>query len=153
MVLPKYAEFYVWAENRLIPLVDSLTDEEYARELSGPKRSIKNLLVHWVATYMYYFDIKTPFSEFMTELNDFSPKQLTTRWQELLTRFSSDMKADERSTIDFPLGPDKVLTAAIEDYYLAFTDHSTYHRGQLMSFLKTIGKEGINTDYFTYLTS
>ncbi len=38
------------------------------------------------------------------------------------------------------------------DYLLSYTDHSSYHRGQIITTFKIItGKEGISTDFYYFL--
>ncbi|KYK38258.1 MAG: hypothetical protein AYK18_17555 [Theionarchaea archaeon DG-70] len=50
---------------------------------------------------------------------------------------------------NFVSGGDVVLEP--EDFCTQYIMHTTYHRGQLLSMLKMLGKEGETTDYLFYL--
>ena len=40
-----------------------------------------------------------------------------------------------------------------QNFLLVYTDHSTYHRGQLVTTYKLItGKQSVSTDFYSYLT-
>jgi len=44
-----------------------------------------------------------------------------------------------------------VKTPLKNDYVFAYSDHSTYHRGQLAFLINLTGNKTLNTDYYTFL--
>lgn len=53
--------------------------------------------------------------------------------------------------VDVPVSEEKKITISREELIFTYTDHSTYHRGQILNLLREYGLEGINTDFFSYL--
>jgi uncharacterized damage-inducible protein DinB len=50
-----------------------------------------------------------------------------------------------------PLDFGVTITVPGLEKLVIYTDHATFHRGQLLSALKLLGKEGISSDYFYYV--
>jgi len=66
-----------------------------------------------------------------------------------VTEFHVKRTTEQIRFPNFVSGGDVVLEP--EDFCTQYIMHTTYHRGQLLSMLKMLGKEGETTDYLFYL--
>ena len=57
----------------------------------------------------------------------------------------------EEEPVTFSISKDEKITVNALENLLMYTDHSTFHRGQLLSAIKYLGKKGISSDYYYYL--
>ncbi len=152
----KLCEYQLWADSIVQNLVRELTEEEFTITVGPPFESVKNLCVHIVVAIEYNINsfvkrMDVDGEELYKTLDELSKEELITRWEEADKELLEQMKS-ARESISFPnfvSGGDIVIEPA--DFYMQYILHTTYHRGQLLSLLKILGKEGKTTDYLFYL--
>ena len=146
-----------WATAKILDCVAPLTEEEFGRQIGGSFGSVRGTLQHacgadWV--WLERFRGRSP--------RALPPGDDLSRFETIRTRWA-DVE-DERDAFLAKLAPDK-----LEDW-LAFVNfageecsyrlgealfhvanHLTYHRGQVASQLRQLGKSAVATDYLRRL--
>jgi uncharacterized damage-inducible protein DinB len=157
-------EYDRWANSRVLQAASTLNVEEFARDLGGSFRSVRDTLLHIIASEWAWLTIwKQPSltSAFVTEiwprLDDLFPPNtfsdaaaVKLRWTEV-----------EREQVEFVNGVTNeslgrmlpVLTAEISLAHLMqhLANHSTYHRGQVAEKMRQLGAIPVATDFAFFI--
>lgn len=155
--LEKLCDYQVWANNIVRDILREFTEAEFTREIGPPFGSVKNLCMHIIIAIEYNIEsfgkkVDLDAEELYKTLESLSKDELLAKWEEIdkKLRFHVNQKGEE--LIEFPnfvSGGEVLIEPA--DFYLQYVLHTVYHRGQLLSMIKMLGKEGITTDYLFYL--
>lgn len=146
----------MWADSTVQDIIRGLTEEEFTREIGPPFGSVKNLCVHIVVALEYNIEsfikkVDVNGEELYETLENLSKDELIIKWKDTDKKLLEHAEGTTEP-IRFPnfvSGRDLVLKP--EDFYIQYILHTTYHRGQLLTMLKMLGKEGETTDYLFYL--
>ena len=160
MKVSELSFYYAWADKRIINLLNTISNEQFTQKLNN-ERSLKELSAHLVASYEMlllhnlnntYLGMKE-LEELSKQIKNKSKNELLEYWGQILERLIILlMKISPKKELNIPTGQQSLTKAKYEELIFSFTDHSTYHRGQLITTFKIItGNEAINTDYYTYL--
>ncbi|MCE7740213.1 MAG: hypothetical protein KAU62_05945 [Candidatus Heimdallarchaeota archaeon] len=152
MNLEKIAHYQIWANDKIREIIVSLKEEEFAKE------NIQDLCAHTILAIEYNLETKVhkksvDVEVMYEELYNLSKEELLNKWKETDERLLEHIKNITEEKIEFPnfvKGEGKVYMTQ-EDYYFQYLSHTIYHRAQLMTALKKLGKEGKTTDYLMYL--
>ncbi len=159
MDLAKLADYHLWANDRVRSIIIGLTPEEYEREIIPPYDSIKRLILHSVLAVE--FNLKARVEE-----DDVDPYQIG----DTISAMTIDEVCEHWRNIDLDLVSfasshldleavfpnflkDGQMTVDHDDYFIQYIIHTAYHRSQIMSAMRILGKEGVGTDYLFYLSS
>lgn len=158
MELVNLANYHRWANERTRSILTGLTKEEFTRDLIPPLGSIQNHVFHTMIAIYYKIHQRV-------EIDEKEYHQITEKWSKLsLLELMDEWRKVDDSLIVFAGDPAVEVSKfpnlfgegemAIDHsgFFLQYLLHSTYHRGQIMSALRMIGKEGIGTDYLLYLS-
>lgn len=156
VTLEKMCSYQIWADSTVHPIVRDLTEEEFTREIGPPFGSVKNLCVHIVVAIEYNIEkfikkVDVDGEELYETLENLSKNELLTKWEETNKKLLEYIRKPEKDIVFPNLVSGGEVVIAPEDFYLQYILHTTYHRGQLLSMLKMLGKEGETTDYLFYL--
>lgn len=146
----------VWAHDHMMAAVSGLTPEEFTRELGPGPRSVRDLLVHmmsseWVWLSRWHGVSPTA----MLDPEAFpTVEALEERWRRIrseLQRFLGQVRApDLRHPLPYVSTEGEEhrlpLVCAMEHVVC----HATYHRGQVATLLRRLGKEPPGTDLILY---
>lgn len=152
MNLEKVAEYQIWANDEVRAIIDELTEDEFTKE------NIQDLCAHIILaidqnleTVILKKDVD--WGEKYEELLELSKEGMMKRWRETDERLLNYIKNKDEKMIDFPnfVKGEGVVRMTQDDYYFQYLTHTIYHRAQLMTSLKKLGKEGRTTDYLIYL--
>ena len=151
--LSNYADFYVWADEKICSTVEKISNDDYNRIIDGTDRSIRDLILHVISMYDFFFAAQTgiPYDQALENASKLSRSGLIDYWKDIITKFSNFIKSNKKESYNLPVGPGKLASISALDWFLLFTDHSSYHRGQLITFLKISGNKGVATDYLKYI--
>ncbi|MHA2105756.1 MAG: DinB family protein [Candidatus Hodarchaeales archaeon] len=154
MNLREIGQYYIWADKKIRDLINDLSEEEFSKVIDNTGRSIKDLVEHMISTYET-FDVPfnpEEFEEKFDTLSELSKKELLDYWIKAVSDFTSKVENSSKDKADFVVGENKNVSIPYEEYLLSYTDHNSYHRGQLVTFYKVLtGKEAVNTDYYLFL--
>jgi len=152
MNLEKAAKYQLWANDKVREIVRDLKVDEFSKE------NIQDYIIHIIAAIEYNLEsvIKKKNIDYgimYEDLYNQSKEKLLEKWSKTDEKLLKNIKNIGEEKISFPnfvKGEGEVLMSQ-EDYYFQYLTHTIYHRGQLMTALKKIGKKGITTDYLLYL--
>jgi uncharacterized damage-inducible protein DinB len=158
MDLLKLAEYQLWANDRVRELMLSLSEEEFSRDLIPPQGCIRNLCLHSILAVEYNLrrhiqkqDID-PY-KLHESLFKMPIPEMMDHWRKVDEDFKDLASTHLDLEAEFPnfLG-EGTMTVNHDDYYTQYLVHTAYHRSQIMSAMRILGKEGIGTDYLFYLS-
>jgi uncharacterized damage-inducible protein DinB len=161
-------EYDRWANSRVLQAVSALSAEQFTRDLGGAFRSVRDTLVHiiaselgWLEYWRAYLRGQSIDAAFLPDLDSrlaalFAPAafpdvaSVEHKWTEV-----------EKEQLDFV---NRVTDESLEQM-LPFRDgqarlvylmqhlanHSTYHRGQIALMLRQLGAEPLSTNMHEFL--
>ncbi len=159
MDLVKLADYHLWANDRVRSIILGLTREEYEKELIPPYNSILRLVIHSILAVEYNILLRVkqehadPY-EVGDKIASMSIEEVCDHWRNIdleLVDFSSNHQELQTTFPNF-LGEGE-MTVNHDDFFMQYMIHTAYHRSQIMSAMRMLGKEGIGTDYLFYLSS
>jgi uncharacterized damage-inducible protein DinB len=157
-------EYERWANDRILELVGALTPEQFTRDLGGSFPSVRDVLLHMVASkwaWLTYWKESAPSERMLTGLFTrsetlFQPGSFPTlaaaraKWAEVekeQVEFVNEA-TDELLDRTLPVGNTSVSLAHLMQH---LANHSTYHRGQIAMMLRQLGAEAQGTDFAEFL--
>jgi uncharacterized damage-inducible protein DinB len=146
-----------WANRRVLDAAARLSPEELSRDLGSSFPSVRETLAHVLAGEWIW----------LTRWRGSSPPGLPESWDlsslEVVRAQWAEVEADQRAFVEG-------LDEAALDRVVAYRDtrgdpyenplgqllrhvvnHSTYHRGQVVTMLRQLGADAVATDYVVYL--
>ena len=154
----KFADYHLWANNRVRGKLMELTEDEYCRELIPPFNSIKRLVIHSILAVEYNLVVradggKTDARAIVDTVEGMSIQDAMQHWEKIdrqLVDFAST-HLDLDATFSNFLGEGE-MRVDHDDFLTQYVVHTAYHRSQIMSALRMMDKEGVGTDYLFYLS-
>ena len=141
----------IWADRKLATLLSTVSEEDFTRVPKQTGRSLKDLVAHVLAGYkMVLGEDYVSATETLGKMNQ---QELLQEWKNLVEKFIVEIESDpdKSYTLKMDNGFSRIIKG--QNYLLSYTDHSTYHRGQIVTTLKMItGMEAVSTDFYEYLT-
>lgn len=153
-----------WANNRVLEAASALSDEQFARDLGGSFRSVRDTLVHIIAGewgWLSYW--KTPFDspafvadlrkrrDAMFDLDRFpNVASVQLKWaavEKEQSEFVSRLTEEALAKM-LPFRRTQVSLAHLMQHLV---NHSTYHRGQIALMMRLLKAEPVATDFHLFL--
>lgn len=142
-----------WANRAVIDAIDKVSTEEFTRDLGNSHPSIRDTLGHIVAAEWIW----------LRRWKGESPSALPA-WSSLEEIKGRLIEVErERAAFLDPLRDDDVSrpitytnlkgqqwTYSLADMFTHLVNHSTYHRGQLITMLRQIGAKAPSTDFLLF---
>ena len=157
-MLVQYAAYNLWANNRIIEVINNLTDEQVDREIISSFNGIKKTLLHlWDVENIWWQRMKLAevqvwqsdsFNGSLLELtnNLIAQSKQWKEWIDLATE-----AALEHEFIYKNSKKDQYKQPVYEMLFHLF-NHQSYHRGQLITLLRQVEEINIpNTDLISFL--
>lgn len=155
-LLERYATYNVWANHRLIFIMESLSDTEWYKEIPSSFNSLYKTVFHiwdaesiWWQRMRLHEHIIRPSTTF-----DSSPKDACNGWLHQSMQWETFVKSPEltmealESNLIYKNITGEEFFQPVSDVILHVFNHSTYHRGQLVTMLRALGVEKIpQTDF------
>jgi len=146
-LLEKMSRYLIWADSTIWKIVETLTDEEFSRDLYDSEGSIQRRYVHlaedWWEWYIDWMgldpDDEPDFSNMTRDEIFASIKEYTKLFTDMI-----DTRSVEYVDIDTN---DEKLRITFEEVLFHLVNHATYHRGQIVMGLRILGKDVVMTDY------
>jgi uncharacterized damage-inducible protein DinB len=149
--------FNRWANQRMLDAASELTAEELTRDMRSSFPSVLDTLVHmvgaewvWLARWTGESPREFPDASGLTSL-----QAVRDRWddvwggqQGLLASLSG---ADDARHLRYRLFSGAEDEQPLGDLMRHVINHGTYHRGQLVTLLRQLGRTPPSTDYLRYL--
>lgn len=150
-------EYTRWASEKVLESAAPLSSEELLRPIGGSFGSVHATLVHlygadwvWLERWHGRSPRALPKPE---ELDSFDA--LRTRWREVqggqgaFVATMTPARMDE--TLTYVNFAGQTCTYAFGETMLHVGNHGTYHRGQIATMLRQLGKKAVSTDYLRWI--
>ncbi|MBP6403902.1 MAG: DinB family protein [Bacteroidia bacterium] len=157
-MLLKYVQYNLWANQRLLDIIsEHCSDEQLNRELVSSFPTIRKTLLHiWGAE-----------SVWLIRLNGSSPNAWTwMQYEGSQDELKKEILNNDQAWIDFVQDKDEKFLSAVFDYKTLdgkeysskrsetihhCMNHSTFHRGQLVTMLREVGITNlVSTDFIAF---
>jgi uncharacterized damage-inducible protein DinB len=155
--LRNFFAFGRWANRTILESVAVLTPEEYARPIGGSFGSVQGTLVHlygadWV--WLERFHGRSPRA--MPAGDDLATLEaLAWKWREVEAGQDAYIATLTPERLAEPLSYVSVsgdsFTRLLGDALLHLANHGTYHRGQVATLLRQLGRKAASTDYLRFI--
>ena len=144
-------EYLVWADNKISELLGKLDAEGLNKSFSNTSGTIKQKLRHLAEEYIaWLYDIKSiSWKEEIDRINSMDYAELI-----------DQMRATIEDWIDFVHDPVKEefiidegnfkVPIRLNEIVFNLVNHASYHRGQIVLFLRIMGYDAKITDYYWY---
>ena len=157
-------EYDRWANDRVLKLVGALTPEQFTRDLGGSFPSVRDVLLHMIASkwaWLAYWKESAPSDRILTDLFTRSETLFhlegfptlaaaQAKWAEVEKEEGERVNevTDELLGRMLPVGSTSVSLAHLMQH---LANHSTYHRGQIAMMLRQLGAKAQSTDFAEFL--
>ena len=148
--------YNTWANRRVLEACRALDPSTFSRPTSGSFGSIKETLSHiaWAEwLWLERWQHRSPKKASLPEASDLPSIERimgeTARGQQSFVAQLSDERLSER--ISYLNIKDERWEYTLGQMLQHVVNHSTYHRGQVVTLLRQAGANGVSTDYLLYL--
>lgn len=146
-----------WATNRTLETVSTLSEEDYRRDLKSSHGGIHGTLVHMLFAGQIWLDRwnkKTtgafPSAESIASLSD-----LKQRWADYRRALQSFLQTLDEASLHAPFTYNDTKgvphTQTLDQLFTHAVNHSSYHRGQVVTMIRQVGARPQNTDFVAYV--
>lgn len=156
-LLLRYAMYNIWANQRILSVMNGLTEEQLDRDLGSSFPTVRSTAYHiwnsagiWLQRLQLASPVIPPAKDFQGSWAEFA--LLFSRQSEQLKDFintASDAKLAHVIEYNHPVKG--ISKSSVENTILMIVNHSNYHRGQLVTMLRQLGVTRIpSTDFIEY---
>lgn len=152
MDLSDIGKHCIWADRRLATLLSKVSEEDFIKTPEQTDRSLKDIVAHIMAGYNMVLggDYVKATETYTQKMNQ---QELLQEWASLVEKFIVDIESNPEKSYNIKMDDGSSRTIKGQNYLLSYTDHSSYHRGQIVTTFKFItSNEAISTDFYDYLT-
>jgi uncharacterized damage-inducible protein DinB len=148
--------YSAWATNRLFDALESLSAEESTRDMKSSHRSIHGTLTHLVGAEKMWLSRMsgTPDKAMITPGDLPAVADVKSTWEQTgfaMAKFlggMTDKKLQETFTMSTSTG--EKFTHTFAQALQHVVDHSSYHRGQVITLMRQMGHTPPNTGMITF---
>lgn len=146
-----------WANRRTLDAAERLTPEELSRDLGSSFPSVRETLAHVLAAEWIWLERWRGSSPpGLPEAWDLSRLEaVRARWSEVETDQRTFVEGLDEAALDRVIAYRNTAGTEFENplgqLLRHVVNHSTYHRGQVVTLLRQLGAEAVATDYVVYL--
>ncbi|AYC30072.1 DinB family protein [Paenisporosarcina cavernae] len=151
----KMWNYHKWATQKLLQHVKNTAPDTFTKEAKSSFPTMKATYAHVIGVeYLWFLRMKGEFSPTWKhfEFEDIEEIQelFTELHEEMEDYFYSLEKEDWHKVLTFQNVKGATFETELEDMLFTFINHASYHRGQITTFLRTFGYEGIPIDYIYF---
>ena len=149
-------DYNAWANRTLFDAVTQLPEEHYFRDLKSSYGGIHGTLAHivWAEQLWLHRWVGKPNPAVPQGTDLRSLAEVRGRWEQVereratFVSAMSDPRLDETRLVKPSSGGEYVHT--FRQMFRHFINHSSYHRGQIVTFLRQLGHKPPSTDLILY---
>lgn len=148
-------DYHYWATDQLLQKVDSLSDEQFSRDMGSSFPSIQATLAHMMNAEAIWLRriLDRPVAG-VTADDLPTAKSVRPRWTPLETELRSLIgrltETDLARDVTAKTSSGKVYVSRLDQTLQHLFNHGTYHRGQVSTLLRQVGSESVSTDLIFY---
>ncbi|HEX4440906.1 MAG TPA: DinB family protein [Thermoanaerobaculia bacterium] len=147
-----------WANDKICEAVGELDDDAFGHESGGSFGSVRGTLLHlygadWVWLERFHGRSPRAMPDEPEPIRTLA--QVRAKWdgvQEQLRVFVGGLTpSDLASSLGYTSFAGEAFTRVLSDALVHLVNHGTYHRGQVVTLLRQLGKSAPSTDFLRYL--
>jgi len=155
--LRNFLAFGRWANRTILESVAALMPEEYARPIGSSFGSVQGTLVHlygadwvWLERFHGRSPRALPAGDDLATLGALARKwrEVETGQDAYIATLTQERLAEPLSYVSFA---GESFTRRLGDALLHLANHGTYHRGQVATLLRQLGRKAVSTDYLRFV--
>lgn len=157
-ILEKYSSYNLWANRKFVSFLEKADTEVLDTVIPSSFDTIKKTLVHiWDAEYIWCKRLKGIYVESwpgdaFTGSNDELFKAFISQSEELRDYVKQSPEQMLSNNFSYKTLDGREFTNSVYDTLIHVFNHSTYHRGQIVTILRNTGFTRLDsTDYITYI--
>lgn len=157
-LLLSYVKYNFWANTRLTDKLKSISPEDWEKEQKSSFKTIRLTLLHiYGAEIIWYERLNgTSLSKFpgdgFTGTNETAIGLLLEASKNFIHFMNGQSDETLKSSCNFKSLEGKEYSTPVSDIVLHCMNHSTFHRGQIITMLRNCGADELpSTDYITYI--
>ena len=149
-------DYHIWAHNRILHQLQTITAEEWNKDLGGSFPTMRELSKHLItADYRWLQRWKgVPFADIPGNFVFDSYTQVNATWQpvfnEMLAVAKTRFEEGAEKPVNFITSSGKEFTMPFWQTVYQVVNHGTYHRGQITNMLRLLHKDPVATDIFLF---
>ncbi len=149
-------DFDKWATNRILEIVAALNDDQYGRNLNSSHGGVRGTLVHTYGADRIWLERwkGTSPTALIKEEDIASFQSLQERWSSLrvqMDQFSQSLTEEKlQSPLSYKDLKGNAYSQILWQQMQHLINHSTYHRGQVVTMLRQLGVKPVATDLIAY---
>jgi len=149
-------EYNRWANGRILDAVSHLTEDQLTQDLGNSFPSVRDTLVHMLAAEWVWLSRWNGVSPTRMPANwkESSYQELTGHWEtvegEQLQFLSGLDEGSLDEVISYRTTAGQPLQSSLSQMLRHVVNHSTYHRGQVVTMLRQLGAEAPATDLILF---
>ncbi|MFV2013914.1 MAG: DinB family protein [Candidatus Heimdallarchaeota archaeon] len=144
-------QYIIWADNKISSLLEKLEPEELNKSFSETSGTIKQKLKHLAEEYIaWLFDIKSEsWKEEIDRIKSMDCSELIGQMRKTLQEWIDFVHDTGKEKFLIDEG-DFIVPIELDEVVFNLVNHSSYHRGQIVLFLRILRYEVNITDYYWY---
>jgi uncharacterized damage-inducible protein DinB len=148
-LLRQWAAYHLWAQQKLLVLIGTLSEEQQHKELASSFSSLYKTVLHmWDAESIWWQRLKLheklviPSENFKPSMTDAinGLLQQSKQWDEWV-RSASELALEH--VFQYQNSKKEQFKQPVHQVLMQVFNHGTYHRGQLVTLLRQLGVEKI----------
>lgn len=146
-----------WAMGKTLDSVTPLSADEFARSIGGSFGSVQGTFVHmwgadwvWIERFHGRSPSALPAGVSLTSAGDVRGRydEIHEAQKRLLGALTPARLAEPLTYVNFA---GQTCTYSVSDAMVHVVNHGTYHRGQIATLLRQLGKKAASTDYLRWI--
>ncbi len=155
--LRNQTEYVIWSMGRTIELLETLSHEQFTRPMPDGAESVRDKLVHTIdGVAVWAARCEAALESGIRSAESFGNLAVTIgywktesqRLAQLMEGMTEEELAEQRG---YPDQDQQSGPHSVAEVLFHVLDHCTYHRAQVMAFLRAVGGEPVSTTYRWYL--
>jgi uncharacterized damage-inducible protein DinB len=149
-LLLRMGQYMLWADKKIWNIAKTLSDDDFSRDLDDNGGSIRGRYLHMAEGHSQWYNRWNNVSSEQIRLEELDRGDLfrfLQRYNELILDSNHGNGFD---VAEVPILDGRILLP-VEEMVFNIINHATYHRGQIVTLLRRLGKSVSPTDYVPYL--
>jgi uncharacterized damage-inducible protein DinB len=152
-------DYHYWANNRLLAVISTLSEEEFCRDVGGAYGSVRNTMVHLLSAEWGWLDRCGGLArgEKLNPRDYSTPDVLVstcTRVEQHMRDYLAHVSGAElERLVEFSFGGGPSHSRAVSHLLWHASNHAAHHRGQVAMLLRMIGHPAENFDVLFFTPS
>lgn len=140
----------LWADEKVWAIVKTLSDDDFSRELDDNISSIHGRYLHMAEGHSQWYNRWNNVSSEQIRFDELDREDLFRFLQRYNELILNSIHGNGFDVSEVPILDGRIILS-VEEMVFNIINHATYHRGQIVTLLRRLGKSVSPTDYVPYL--